>query len=98
MSDIDTLKAALAKLPPRPWNVTIVPPSTFQQRGYTADPTDSDGVGPQSGFEVGTVRAVNGANVVEPWPESASMIIAIPGVLQALVDVINKADEIAKSA
>jgi hypothetical protein len=89
MATSGELKELLRKLPPRPWKVTIVPPSQFQRAGYTAGPDDPDGVGPQTGFEVGTIRSAQGANVVEPWPESASMIIAIPGVLKALVDLVN---------
>jgi hypothetical protein len=93
MAEISEFKAALQRLPPRPWNATIVPPSQFQRQGFTIKPGDDD-IGPQGGFEVGTLRSVTGANVVEPWPESASMVIAIPGVLEALASVLSSVEEV----
>jgi hypothetical protein len=96
MTAKEDLKKALSRLPPRPWRADIVPPSTYQQRGFTLRPGDDD-IGPQAGFDVGAIRSVpTGANVVEPWPESASMVITLPGGLQALVDAINAAEELAK--
>lgn len=91
MSVKDELRVALSKLPPRPWETSIVPPSSYQRQGFTITPGDDPEYGPQGGFDVGKIRSINGANVIEPWPESASMVIAIPGVLQALVTTINLA-------
>jgi hypothetical protein len=34
--------------------------------------------------------------VVEPWPESNSLIVSVPGVLNALAEAINTAEELAK--
>jgi len=91
------LQAALAKLPPRPWHVDLLPPSLYQKRGYTVRPGDQEDsmIIPQGGLEVGALRMENGGNVVEPWPESNSLIVSIPGVLEALAEAINAAGELA---
>jgi hypothetical protein len=90
------LQAALAKLPPRPWHVDLLPPSLYQARGYTMRPGDQADsmIIPQNGLEVGALRMANGGNVVEPWPESNSLIVSVPGVLNALADAINAAAEL----
>jgi len=91
----EAIEKALSKLPPRPWRIEKVDPSEFQKRGYTIKPGDDD-IGAQTGFEVGAIRSITGQNVIEPWPESASMVIAIPGVLDALVALVNSVDEESK--
>lgn len=94
---VDRLQAALKRLPTRPWTVDLAPPSVFQRQGYTLTPGDQRDsmVLEQTGFEVGTLRMPNGGNVVEPWPESNSMIVALPGVLTALAELVNAAQAVA---
>jgi hypothetical protein len=90
------LRVALSKLPPRPWKVDILPPSVYQARGYTVRPGDQaeSGIIPQDGIEVAALRMENGGNIVEPWPESNSLIFSYPGVIPALAEAINAASEL----
>jgi hypothetical protein len=87
------LQAALKKLPPRPYFVDILPPSKFQRQGFTMIPGDQSEsmVIPQDGIEVGALRWGHGSNVVEPWPESNSLLVSVPGVIGALAEVVNAA-------
>lgn len=93
---LEEIKVLLSKVPPRPWSVDIVPPSGYQKQGFTRVPGDQDDTGilPQVGFDVGTLRHAQTGNVIEPWPESNSMIIALPGVLPALAELINKTQQL----
>ena len=92
----DRLREALRKLPPRPWKVDILPPSIYQARGFTFQPGDQaeSGIIPQNGIEVAALRMANGGNIVEPWPESNSMIFSYPGVIPALAEAINAASDL----
>jgi hypothetical protein len=95
MTSKEKMAAALRRLPQRPWHTDIAPPSVFQRQGFTMRPGDQADsmILPQVGFEVGTVRMPNDGNVLEPWPESNSMIVALPGVLSALSELVNLAQE-----
>lgn len=94
------LQAALEKLPPRPWHTDILPPSMYQARGYTVRPGDQEDsmIIPQNGLEVAALRLANGGNVVEPWPESNSLIVSRPGVIPALAEAINAAEDLLRES
>ena len=94
----ERLRAALAKLPPRPWHADVLPPSFYQDRGFTVRPGDQEDsmIIPQRGLEVAALRLANGGNVVEPWPESNSLLVSVPGVIPALAEAINAAAELAE--
>src|SRR6188768_2704841 len=94
--NIEKMRATLRRLPQRPWHTDIEPPSVFQKQGYTMRPGDQQDsmILPQEGFEVGTVRMPNGGNVLEPCPESNSLVVALPGVLNALSELVNLAQAI----
>lgn len=70
LTNLNELRARLDSLPPRPWRIDGV--STFDVGGREAS--------------VGAIRANDNRNVIEPSPESSSMLVALTDVMEFIKD------------